>query len=63
MDADHVNICKFDQIDGDDYEQVADNIVEFAECAVKSVAERQRLESLKSPTAPLASEKQIETCM
>jgi hypothetical protein len=40
MEADHIKIYKFERIDGDDYEQVAENIDEFSECAVKAIAER-----------------------
>lgn len=38
MDADHENICKFQAIDGDDYQQVADNIIEMAENAIKDAS-------------------------
>ena len=38
MDLDHKNICKFDSQDDDDYEQVAGNIIEMVELAIKNVA-------------------------
>jgi hypothetical protein len=46
MEADHVKICKFERIDWDDYEQVAANIVEFSEDAVKAIAERHQQDSI-----------------
>jgi hypothetical protein len=58
MDADHEKICKFERIDGDDYEPVAYNIGQLAERAVKSIAERHRLDALSNPIAPLALEQQ-----
>ncbi|KAI9720649.1 MAG: hypothetical protein M1812_002829 [Candelaria pacifica] len=49
MQANHSSICKFDSVDGSDYELVQENIGELAEDAVKATAERERLEALKTP--------------
>jgi hypothetical protein len=38
MDADHVGICKFASLDGSDYKQVASNLIELANYAVKTAA-------------------------
>jgi hypothetical protein len=42
MDADHVGICKFASLDGSDYKQVAFNLIELANHAVKTAAEKTR---------------------
>lgn len=42
MDADHENICKFEAIDGDDYEQVGANILELAENAIKNTSQQSK---------------------
>jgi hypothetical protein len=42
MEADHVGICKFASIDGSDYKQVASNLIELANYAVKTVAGKTR---------------------
>ncbi|KAI9764543.1 MAG: hypothetical protein M1840_008369 [Geoglossum simile] len=49
LDANHSDICKFEAIDSDDYEQVEDNIVEFAERALHDVAEKARLATRNVP--------------
>ena len=46
LDANHSDICKFDAIDSDDYEQVEGNIVDLAKRALLAVAERARLAAL-----------------
>lgn len=63
IDADHANVCKFPSIDGDDYEQVADNLVDLAERAVKTFADQQRMEALSAPRGPLISEQNSRICM
>jgi hypothetical protein len=40
MEADHVGICKFASIDGSDYKQVASNLIELANYAVKTAADK-----------------------
>jgi hypothetical protein len=48
MDADHVGICKFASMDGSDYKQVASNLIELANYAVKSAADKTRKVPLSS---------------
>ncbi|KAI9701793.1 MAG: hypothetical protein M1836_001137 [Candelina mexicana] len=48
MQADHSSICRFDSIDGSDFELVQGNIGELAEEAVNALAERERVEASKS---------------
>ncbi|KAI9760923.1 MAG: hypothetical protein M1835_000077, partial [Candelina submexicana] len=48
MQADHSSICKFDSVDGSDFELVRDIIGEFAEDAVNALAERARVEASKT---------------
>lgn len=48
MYADHRDIYKFAQIDGDDYKQVADNLIELAGRAVAGALQRRRLASFSS---------------
>jgi hypothetical protein len=40
LEANHAGICKFNLPDGADYELVSGNIIQLAERAVKSAAER-----------------------
>lgn len=49
LDADHSKICKFDNPNGDDYRQVADNIVDLVDDALKVFEHRQRFPSLEAP--------------
>jgi len=63
LDADHANVCKFPRIDGNDYEQVADNLVDLAESAVKTFADQQRMEALRAAAGPLVSEQNRRICM
>ena len=63
IDADHANVCKFPRIDGDDYEQVADNVVDLAERAINNFAKQQRMEALSAPADPLVSEQNSRICM
>lgn len=63
LDADHANVCKFPRVDDDDYEQVADNLVDLAERAVKTFADQQRMEALSAAAAPLVLEQNRRICM
>lgn len=38
LDANHFDVCKFEDVADDDYEQVGDNIVSLAKQAVKNAA-------------------------
>lgn len=51
--ADHSSICKFEDKDGDDYEQVIGNISTLAENAIKTLKERALLNKLSVPLASL----------
>lgn len=62
MDVDHSHICKIDQADGDDYEQVVENLVELAHTAIEAYAERQRLGILTTPAQVSGSELSGGTC-
>ena len=53
--ADHISICKFEWIDGDDYTQVEGNIVYMAQQAVEAVASRHRGLSVPLATTNQAS--------
>ena len=44
VEANHSTICKFSSATDDNYEQVADNLVDLVERAVEAVEERERLE-------------------
>jgi hypothetical protein len=62
LDRNHANICKFDHINSDDYEQVIENLDDFAERALNVVAERQRLESLSVSTTAITPERLKTDC-
>jgi len=62
LDSDHSHICKFDKADGDDYEQVIDNLVDLVESATKAFEERQRLESMATPVGIGKLESAGPTC-
>lgn len=38
LDANHFDVCRFEDIAGDDYEQVGDNILSLARNAVKQAS-------------------------
>ncbi|SLM35359.1 WD40/YVTN repeat-like-containing domain, partial [Lasallia pustulata] len=56
MDADHTGVCKFESVEGDDYEQVSFNLVRLVKSAVKAAAERARIASLSVPSSRPLSE-------
>ena len=56
MDADHAQVCKFESVDGDDYEHVSGNLVALVEQAIKAFDEQQRLLSLAPQSSSLSSE-------
>jgi hypothetical protein len=63
LDANHSDICKFEAIDSDDYEQVEDNIVELARRALLAVAERARLAAHHIPGTQQLSLISVSECM
>ncbi|KAF4452601.1 P-loop containing nucleoside triphosphate hydrolase [Fusarium austroafricanum] len=46
LSGNHSDICKFESIDSDDYEQVRDNIEELATMVLKATEEKERLKAL-----------------
>jgi hypothetical protein len=62
MEADHRSICKFEKIDGDDYELVADNIIELAERSIKAASDRERVTTMNAPISSLDSEMRASLC-
>lgn len=63
LDANHSDICKFEAIDSDDYEQVEDNIVQLAQRALLAVKERARLAALNVPGTPQLSLISVSECV
>ncbi len=63
MDANHTNLCKFDDIEGADYEQVVENLVELVNSATKAFSERQRLAGLSSLPGEIPSHLSGPACM
>jgi hypothetical protein len=63
LDANHSDICKFEAIDSDDYEQVEDNIVLLAKRALLAVAERARLSALNVPATQQLSLISVSECV
>ncbi|KAI9774757.1 MAG: hypothetical protein M1839_001624 [Geoglossum umbratile] len=63
LDANHSDICKFEAIDSDDYEQVEDNIVELARRALLAVAERAQLAARHIPGTQQLSLISVSECV
>lgn len=63
MEADHRSVCKFKEIDGDDYTLVADNLIELAERSIKAASDRERLTTLNAPMSSSNSEMSGSFCM
>jgi hypothetical protein len=62
IDGDHEHICKFEKADGDDYEQVAENLVELADSATRSNLARQLQATQRTPAQIAVPEPTSRVC-